>query len=152
MLQVGSQAPSFRGRDQHGREVSLEDMLRRGHVVLYFYSKDFTPICTRQACAFRDAFEELRDLGAQIVGVSVDDEEVHQRFAATHQIPFPLLADVDQTIQRSYGAFAVFGLFRKRLTFVIDRGGIVRAAIHHEMRPSRHADDVREVLGRLPRY
>ncbi|HVY47958.1 MAG TPA: peroxiredoxin [Minicystis sp.] len=149
MLEVGAQAPDFAAKDHHGREVSLARLLEQGPVVLYFYSRDFTPICTREACAFRDAYEELRDLGAQVVGVSADADDSHRRFAAAHQIPFPLVGDPDRAIQRAYGAFRVFGLFNQRLTFVIDRAGVVRAAIHHEMRASRHAEDVRQALRSL---
>ena len=149
MPDVGAPAPPFRGKDQHDREVVLEDLLEKGPVVLYFYSKDFTLICTREACAFRDAYEELRARGAQIVGVSVDDVEVHKQFAAKYQIPFPLLSDPDRSIQRAYDAFSVFGMFNKRVTFVIDRGGIVRAAIEHTVSSKRHADEVLVALGKI---
>ncbi len=149
MLPVGTRAPAFRGRDQHDREIALDALLERGPVVVYFYPRDFTPICTREACAFRDSYEELRELRAQIVGISVDDAASHRKFAATHQIPFPLLSDPDQAIQRAYGALAVFGLFKKRVTFVIDRAGVIRAAIHHEMSVQRHVDDVRAALRAL---
>lgn len=149
MLEVGSRAPSFRGRDQHGRELTLEDLIAKGSLVLYFYPKDFTPICTREACAFRDYYEELREHGAQVVGVSVDGGESHKRFAARYQIPFPLLSDEDKTIQRAYGALMAFGLLSKRVTFVIDRQGIIQAALHHQMSAKKHADEVRDILRKL---
>jgi len=146
---VGSKAPAFSGRDQHGREVSLETLLERGPLVLYFYMRDFTPICTREACAFRDAYEELRELGANVVGISVDPEDSHRRFASQYQIPFPLVSDPDAAIHRAYGALWPFEIWRKRVTFVIDREGVVREALHHEMSAKKHADGVRVALRNL---
>ena len=145
-LAVGAKAPPFRGTDQHGKDVSLQALLERGAVVVFFYARDFTPICTREACAFRDAFEELRELRASVVGVSPDDPETHRRFASAYQIPFSLVSDPDKSIHRAYGAMWVLDLLRKRVTFVIDSTGVVRAAIHHEMSARRHADEVRDAL------
>ena len=105
VLEIGAPAPNFRGRDQHGREIALDELVRTGPVVVYFYSKDFTPICTREACAFRDAYEDFRDLGAHVVGVSADGEATHARFAATYQIPFSLVADEDGAISSAFEAF-----------------------------------------------
>lgn len=149
MPEVGEKAPPLYGTDHHGRTWTLETLLAKGPLVLYFYPRDFTPICTREACAFRDAFEELRELGATVVGVSVDDAASHRRFAASHQIPFPLLSDEDGAIHRAYDAVAAFGLYRRRVTFVIDQGGVIRAAIHHQMSARRHADEVRAALRAL---
>jgi thioredoxin-dependent peroxiredoxin len=149
MLDVGMEAPPFRGRDQHDREVELEILLEKGPVVIYFYSRDFSPICTREACAFRDAYEELRELGAQVVGVSVDTEATHRRFAATHEIPFPLVSDCDRSIQEAFGAFRVFGLLNRRVTFIIGKGRVVRAAISHFMSSAKHAQEVIAALRAL---
>ncbi|HEY4116604.1 MAG TPA: peroxiredoxin [Byssovorax sp.] len=151
VLEIGAPAPNFRGRDQRGREIALDELTRTGPVVVYFYSKDFTPICTREACAFRDAYEDFRELGAHVVGVSADGEATHARFAATYQIPFSLVADEDGAIQRAFDAFRAFGLFKRRVSVVIDRAGVVRAIVNHEMLPSRHAEDVRVALRELAR-
>jgi thioredoxin-dependent peroxiredoxin len=151
MLEVGAAAPPFRGRDQHDQEVVLEALLAKGPVVVYFYSRDFTPICTMEACAFRDAYEDMRDLGATVVGVSVDEQETHRRFAASHLIPFPLLPDVDRSIQQAFGAFRLFGLLNRRVTFVIGRDGIVHAAIAHFMSSRKHAEEVIDALRGLRR-
>jgi thioredoxin-dependent peroxiredoxin len=151
VLEVGMPAPPFRGRDQHDREVVLEDLLEKGPVVVYFYSRDFTPICTREACAFRDAYEELRELGANVVGVSVDAEETHRRFAATHEIPFPLISDCDRGIQQAFGAFRLFGVLNRRVTFIIGKGRVVRAAIGHFMSSRKHAQEVIDALREISR-
>jgi len=149
MIEVGSRAPSFGGRDQKGAELRSETLLGRGPIVLYFYPRDFTPGCTREACLFRDAFDELQGLGASIVGVSVDDGESHRRFAERHGLPFSLLSDPDRAIARAYGIVRPLGLGARRVTFVIDRGGIVRGAFHSELSMSAHLKGVRATLGAL---
>ena len=149
MLDVGTPAPHFRGLDQHGKERTLQNLTERGPLVLYFYPKDFTPICTEEACIFRDAYEEIRELGAQVVGVSIDSVESHSQFAARYQIPFPLLADPDKTIVKAYKALKAFGLFTSRVTFVIDREGIIRGSFSHQLSARKHLEDVRKALREL---
>src|ERR1700760_3204543 len=104
MLKVGTEAPDFSGKDQRGEAVSLGSQLERGKLVLYFYPKDFTPVCTAQACTFRDASAGLAELGATVVGVSGDSADSHQRFAAKHSVPFSLIADPERRILKPYGA------------------------------------------------
>ena len=149
MAKVGERAPAFRARDQHGAEVALEDLLARGAVVLYFYPHDFTPVCTAQACQFRDAYEELLGLGASIVGVSTDDESSHAKVASRHSVPFSLLADGDKRISNAYGVNAFFGLRTVRKTFLIDRTGVIRGVYHHELSAGAHVEDVRRGLRAL---
>lgn len=149
MLDVNDEAPDFQGSDQAGRQIALQDLLQRGPVVLYFYPKDFTPGCTQEACFFRDAYDELKDQGAEVVGVSVDGEDTHRRFAEKHGLAFPLLSDKDRRISRDYGAQRLFGLFTKRVTFVIDRERRIRGVFHHELNPGRHLEDVRRCLASL---
>lgn len=151
VIAIGTAAPPFSGTDQHGTPLSLDELRARGPIVLYFYPHDFTLGCTRQACMFRDAFEDLTGLGASIVGVSVDDEHSHRSFAREHRLPFSLLSDADHALARAYGVLRTLGLGVQRATFVIDRAGIVRAAIHSELSMSRHVDDTRRVLDRLAR-
>ncbi len=88
MLSVGDTAPDFSGTDQHGNAISLGSLLERGKLVLYFYPKDFTPVCTAQACTFRDATSDLAALGTNVVGVSGDTAESHERFGQKHSVPF----------------------------------------------------------------
>lgn len=146
MLRVGDEAPEFRGTDQHGATIILGDLVTRGPVVLYFYPKDFTLVCTREACLFRDAHERLSARGACVVGISVDDEATHRRFAAKHALPFSLVADPERRIAERYGAVAFFGLRILRVTYAIDRERRIRGVFHHELSAQKHLDDVERAL------
>jgi peroxiredoxin Q/BCP len=146
VLSIGDTAPDFDGIDQTGQHVKLSDLLKESAVVLYFYPKDFTPVCTAQACTFRDAHEDLAAEGARVVGVSVDDNESHKKFASTHKVPYPLLSDPDKNIQKAYEARQVFGLFTKRVTYVIDQKQKIRGVFHHELSAQKHLDAVRKIL------
>jgi thioredoxin-dependent peroxiredoxin len=149
MLAVGTPAPAFERVDQRGVLLRLDDLLRRGPVVLYFYPRDFTPICTREACSFRDAYEDLDTRRVTIVGVSVDDDETHRRFAARHQLPFSLLADPDKTLSRAYDVLGSFWPTTRRVTYVIDPEGQIRGVFHHELRAAKHLSDVARCLDAL---
>jgi peroxiredoxin Q/BCP len=152
MLQVGQSAPALRAHDHRGLPVDTDELRKRGPVVVYFYPRDFTPGCTREACMFRDAFSDLEGLGASIVGVSVDDDASHARFAAQYALPFALVSDPDHAIAKEFGAMRILGLLgARRITYVIDRDGIVRAALHHELSMSAHVDGVRRAIAELTR-
>jgi peroxiredoxin Q/BCP len=146
VLSVGDKAPDFEGIDQFGKKWTLDELVKDRSIVLYFYPKDFTPVCTKEACLFRDAHEELAKGGISVVGISMDDAESHARFAEQHRLPFPLLSDPDKRIANAYGARQLLGLFAKRVTYVIDREKRVRGAFHHELSAQRHLDDVRRVV------
>lgn len=118
MLQSGDYPPPFTLSDSHGRKVSLADFAGR-HVVLYFYPADDTPGCTKEACGFRDAWDQLRELGVVLLGVSADDAESHRRFAAKHRLPFSLLSDPGHEVMRSYGAYGEKTLYGKKVIGVI---------------------------------
>jgi len=146
---VGSPAPEFSLPDQAGRTVRLADF-RGKWVVLYFYPKDDTPGCTEQACAFRDDIAALTLLGAQVVGVSLDDSASHAAFAKKYSLPFPLLADTEAKVSASYGAVTslVVAKFAKRYTFLIDpQGRIARAYLNVDT--ARHSAEVVADLKRL---
>jgi peroxiredoxin Q/BCP len=146
VLSVGDRAPDFEGVDQFGKKWTLDELVKERSIVLYFYPKDFTPVCTKEACLFRDAHEELAKGGIAVVGVSADDADTHAKFAEHHKLPFPLLSDPDKRIAATYGARQVLGLFSKRVTYVIDREKRVRGAFHHELSAQSHLDDVRRVV------
>lgn len=150
-LKAGVAAPSFSGTLSDGSAWSSE--ARRGKpLVVYFYPKDFTSGCTKEACAFRDIYDVLRrDFDAEILGVSRDDVESHARFKAEHRLPFPLLADPAGTVSELFGVNRFWGLipFVKRVTFVIDRDGLIRGVFHHELAIGRHVQDVRDCLASL---
>lgn len=146
---VGTLAPSFTLPDQNGKLWRLQD-LRGQWVVLYFYPRDDTPGCTQEACQFRDDLHALTALGAQIVGVSVDDSASHKKFAEKYHLPFPLLADQDAAVARSYGALSdlLVAKFAKRYTFLIDPQGKVAKA-YLQVDTSRHSKEIVDDLTRL---
>jgi peroxiredoxin Q/BCP len=146
---VGAAAPAFRLQDQTGAWRSLGDYSGKW-LVLYFYPKDDTPGCTTQVCAFRDEITRVRQAGAEVVGVSLDDVRSHEAFAAKHHVPFPLLADVDGGAATAYGVLTTRGGFRyaRRDTFVIDPSG--RVAKHYpSVDPKENVGQVIADLGAL---
>jgi peroxiredoxin Q/BCP len=147
--QVGQPAPSFSLPDQNGKVHSLDDYKGRW-VVLYFYPKDDTPGCTQEACEFRDDLHKLTALGAQVIGVSVDDTASHAEFAKKYHLPFPLLADKDGRIADSYGALRNLVLIKiaRRYTFLIDPQGKV-AKNYLKVDTSRHSKEIVDDLARL---
>lgn len=149
MLRPGTRAPDFEGVLDDGSHFRLSDALARQIVVLYFYPKDFTGGCTREACSFRDNFEAITDRGAMIVGVSADDEDSHSRFREKHSLPFPLLADTGKSIVDAYDARGLFGLGIGRITYVIDRTGTIRAAFRHDVLIGKHVPRVLETLDEI---
>jgi len=125
----GAKAPAFAAEDQHGATVRLADFKGKSAVVLYFYPKDDTPGCTAEACSLRDGFAELRAAGAVILGVSADTGQSHKAFAEKFHLPFSLLADPDKKIIEAYGVkIPIIGI-AKRVTFIIDKQGVVRRVI-----------------------
>jgi thioredoxin-dependent peroxiredoxin len=140
--QSGTVAPTFALPDQQGQLRRLEEF-RGKWVVLYFYPKDDTPGCTQEACSFRDDIAQLGSLGAQVLGVSVDDSSSHAAFAKKYHLPFPLLADKDATAARAYGAFSDWLImkFANRYTFLIDPSGKI-AKTYQSVDTSRHSVEV----------
>jgi peroxiredoxin Q/BCP len=148
-LRVGDRAPDFTLPSGTGPEVRLSDVLKQRAVVLYFYPKDETPGCTAEACAFRDSYEVFKDAGAEVIGVSGDSAESHQSFAAHHRLPFLLLADVGDGVGKRYGTRKLLGLLGGRVTFVIDRQGIVRHVFDSQVQATRHVDEALETIRKL---
>jgi peroxiredoxin Q/BCP len=138
---VGDPAPSFDATLQSGECVRLSDY-RGKYLVLYFYPRAFTPGCTAEVCSFRDNQAELRALGAEIVGVSIDPPEKAARFGEKYSAGFPLIGDADGAISRAYGVVWPLLSTARRETFVIDPEGKVAARFHHELLVGRHQDDV----------
>ncbi len=151
MLREGERAPDLEGVDQHGRCHRLEELLAGGPLIVFFYPKDETPVCTREACHFRDGHERLGALGASVVGVGGGDAESHRRFAEALGLPYPLLLDEDGRIARAWKATWPLGGLRRRVTYVVDTDGTIAAAIWDELRAGRHLARAEEVLGRLAR-
>lgn len=126
-LKVGDKVPHFTAKDTNGNLFDSTSILEKKPVVIYFYPKDDTRVCTEQACSFRDSYEEFTDLGAEVIGVSGDSTSSHQKFAQKHQLPFTLLSDHDKKLRNLFGVpTALFGLIPGRVTYVIDEKGIIR--------------------------
>jgi peroxiredoxin Q/BCP len=153
MVKEGQKAPDFTLPSSDGADVTLKD-LRGKPVVLYFYPKDDTPGCTREACGFRDAKARIGKTGAVVLGVSPDSVASHEKFRAKHRLNFPLLADTDKAVAKKYGAFGEKVLYGKRVTgmirstFVIDSDGIVRK-VFPRVKVDGHDEQVLEALSRL---
>lgn len=139
---AGENAPDFHLPDQHGKLHSLSDYAGRW-LVLYFYPKDDTPGCTREACAFRDGLARLETADAVVVGISVDTLDSHRKFAEKYRLSFDLLADTDGHVARHYGVLMDWKIFRmaKRTTFLIDPAGKVQQ-VYERVDPDRHADEI----------
>ena len=150
MLKEGDKAPQFTSRDQNGNPVKLSDYAGK-RVVLYFYPKDDTPGCTKEACSFRDAFAEYKKSGIRILGVSPDKESAHKKFREKYKLPFTLLADTDNSIADAYGTWGekkfmgrtYMGI--KRTTFLIDEKGKIKK-IFEKVKPDEHAREVLEAF------
>ena len=151
-VRVGDVAPDIQALDHRGQLFRLSEQRGQRNVVLFFYPRAFTPGCTAEVCSFRDAYDELRDGGTELVGVSTDGLDKQAKFAETHRVQYPLLPDADRVVSKAYG---VIGLFRsvlgitKRATFVIDKQGVVRGVFHHELDIARHLADVKKTLASL---
>jgi peroxiredoxin Q/BCP len=147
MLAEGTKAPDFTLKNQDGTDITLSQELKKGHVVLYFYPKDNTPGCTKQACSFRDMSEDFRLAGASIFGVNTDSVESHRKFHEKNKLTFTLLADTDGTVTKLYGASGWFGLAR-RVTYLIDSGGIIRK-VYPDVTISTHAAELLQAVREL---
>ena len=148
-LRAGDRAPDFTLEDQDGRPVSLADFRGKRNVVVYFYPKDDTPGCTREACAFRDDYEAFQEAGAEVLGISSDTSESHRRFAAKHRLPFRLLADPGGKVRAAFGVPRTAGLLPGRVTYVIDREGVIRHAFNAQLAPTRHVEEALAILRRI---
>jgi peroxiredoxin Q/BCP len=150
MRKEGTVAPNFAAKDANGEPVRLKD-LRGQKVVLYFYPKDDTPGCTKEACSFRDAFSDYKKRGIKVLGVSVDSEASHKKFTAKYKLPFTLLADPDHSIADAYGVYGekkFMGrtyLGVKRITFLIDEKGKIKK-VFEKVKPEEHAREVLEAF------
>jgi len=152
-IEVGAKAPEFTLKSHTGHEVSLEDFRDLKNVVLYFYPKDETPGCTREACSFRDLAGEFTERDTVLLGVSLDSTDSHTAFALHHQLPFPLLSDTDAAVSKRYGVYKEKMLYGKshwgieRTTFAIDKRGILRT-IWRRVKVDQHAQEVVDFVTR----
>ncbi len=152
LLNEGDTAASFTSKLSTGETISLNDYRGKKNVVLFFYPKDFTSGCTKEVCSFRDNYDEVKKHDAVLLGVSFDGENSHQSFIEKHRLPFPLISDVDKSISKAYGTAHRFGGLipgAKRVTYVIDKQGVIRRVLHYEVLIGKHLDGVIEALKKL---
>ena len=150
MLKEGVQAPNFTLKNEQNQEITL-DNFKGKKVVLYFYPKDNTPGCTKEACSFRDVYDDILDAGAVVIGVSKDSASLHQKFKEKHNLPFYLLSDTDHSVIESYGSWQEKKMFGKtsmgivRSTFIIDENGII-IKTYEKVKPDQHGEEVLKIL------
>jgi thioredoxin-dependent peroxiredoxin len=149
-IAVGDPAPDVSFRTHDGGSVRLADYVGKRPVVVFFYPKDGTPLCTQEACAFRDAFERFTDAGAEVIGVSADGEAAHRAFAARHKLPYLLATDGDGALRKAFGVPRTLGLFPGRVTYVIDTAGKVTLAFSSQLSSGEHVTRALAALGAAP--
>lgn len=145
-IKVGDKAPDFTLNSATGEKVSLKDFYGKKSVVLYFYPKDDTPGCTAESCAFRDSYEVFKEAGAEVIGVSGDSQQSHQQFARKYNLPFILLSDSDNKLRQSYGVPATLFILPGRVTYVIDKQGVVRHIFDSMMNFTGHVEESLKTL------
>ncbi len=146
MLRRGARAPEFTLLDHDGKQVSLSSLLGTGALILYFYPADFTPGCTREACAIRDLHGDVKRAGLTVAGVSPQTPQSHRDFRLKYGLPFTLLSDPDKAVARLYGVTGPFGMGLRRATFLIDRERVIRDAVLADFRIARHETFIRTQL------
>ncbi len=151
MLSINKPAPDFTAETTDGTSIRLSDFKNKKNVVLFFYPKAFSPGCTKEACQFRDAYEDLLNLNCEIIGVSYDGASRNEDFKASNRLPYYLISDKDKSIARMFEVtrFGGYLPFVKRVTFVIDTEGIICNIIHHEFNIDNHVYHVRATLNKI---
>ncbi len=147
-VKVGDPAPDFTLPNQSGTMVSLRDFVGKKNVVVYFYPKDFTPGCTKESCTFRDRYEGFTKMGAAVVGISSDSVESHGKFASKYHLPFDILSDDGGKVRALYGVPSSIG-FPGRVTYIVDKQGVVRHIFSSQFRPKKHINEALRVLKTL---
>ncbi len=146
MLKPDSNAPQFVLPDEDGNDVSLSNLLQQGPLIVYFYPADFTPGCTKEACAFRDIHGDMLSAGLRVIGISPQDGESHKRFREEHQLPFTLLSDEDKVAIKKYDVDGPFGIGVRRATFLIDEGGKILDAVKDDVLINKHKEFIERAI------
>ncbi|PZD71329.1 Putative peroxiredoxin bcp [Acaryochloris thomasi RCC1774] len=148
-VKVGDSAPDFTLKSNKGKAVKLQSLYKRKPVVLYFYPKDDTPGCTKEACGFRDSYEVFQKLGAEVVGISSDSVDSHKEFATSNNLPFQLLSDEDDQVRKLYGVPSTLGILPGRVTYIIDKKGIVQKVFNSQLNVNGHIKTAIKTLEEL---
>lgn len=149
-IKIGEKIPYFTLPDQNGKDINVENVLSKKSLVLYFYPKDETAGCTKQACAFRDHYRDFLDAGAEVIGISSDSEESHGSFADHHKLPFILLSDKGGELRNKFGVPAdLLGLIPGRVTYIVDKQGTIIYIFNSQLRIEKHISEALRVLKEL---
>ena len=146
MLRIGDSAPDFKLQDQSGSPRNLSDLVANGDLILYFYPDDFSPVCSAEACVFRDNFDDVTDIGAQIVGVSPQSVNSHRNFSNRFSIPFPLLSDPSKKMIRAYGVDGPLGFGVRRVTYLINSSKIIQNRVVSDFFVGSHTDLLKKTI------
>ncbi len=144
-VKTGDKIPQIILPDQSGKSINLQDYLGRW-IVLFFYPKDNTPGCTKEACSFRDQYQVFRDLGAEVIGISSDSSSSHKEFADEYRLPFPLLSDSGGKVRKLLGVPSSFGLLPGRVTYVVDPKGVIRHQFNSLLKPEKHIAEALDII------
>ncbi len=145
-LKIGDRAPDFSLQSSTGEGVALSQFLGTKNVVIFFYPMDESPVCSREAEAFKQKYQAFKKLDAEVIGISSQSVESHKEFAQHHGLPFILLSDADGAVRKLYGISASFGLVPGRVTFVVDKEGIIKYVFSSQLQPARHAEEALRAL------
>jgi thioredoxin-dependent peroxiredoxin len=148
-LRPGDKAPDFALATLTGKSVGLSDFLGRTELVLFFYPKDNSAVCSAEACSFRDQYQDFCDAGATVVGISSDSADSHRRFAERLKLPFILLSDPGGSVRKRYRVPRTLGLIPGRTTFLIDRNGIIQRVFSSQFQPAKHVSEALDALRKL---
>lgn len=148
-LTIGDRAPNFTLPSATGEKISLQDFIGQKSIVIYFYPKDDTPGCTKESCAFRDSYEVFKDAGAEVIGISGDSIESHQKFAQKYSLPFILLSDSKNEVRKLFGVPSTLFILPGRVTYVIDKEGIVRHIFDSMLDFNAHVDEAIKTIKSL---
>jgi peroxiredoxin Q/BCP len=145
-IEVGDKAPDFTLPDQSGTMVKLSDFIGSKIIVLYFYPRDFSRGCTAEACAFRDGYDVFVEAGAQVIGISSQSVESHNKFAVFYKLPFILLSDEGGKVRKLYGVPSTLGLLAGRVTYIIDKKGVVRHVFSSQLNTKKHIEEALRIV------
>ena len=148
-IRVGDKVPDVTLISSSDKKVTLKDYIDKKNIVLYFYPKDNTPGCTKEACAFRDNYEDFKEMGAEVIGVSSDSLETHQEFVKKHSFPFLLLSDEEKKVRKRFSVPSTLGLIVGRVTYIIDKKGVVRHIFSSQFKPTKHIAKALDALKKL---
>jgi peroxiredoxin Q/BCP len=149
-IKKGDKCPDFELQNQFGEKVAISEFIGKQNLVIYFYPKDDTPGCTKQACSFRDSFQDFIDHGAMVIGISSDSIAKHKSFASRYNLQFPLLADENKIVRKLFGVPTnLLGIIPGRVTYIVDKKGIVQGVFNSQLNVEQHVAEALKILDKL---